>query len=684
MTPRSPIRILPPGLSNQIAAGEVVERPASIVKELVENSLDAGATNVDVRLDGGGLSLIRVQDDGHGIPADELVLAVTRHATSKIGSIEDLDRIVSFGFRGEALPSIASVSRFLLTSAMPDQPAHCVEMDHGREVRNEPAALHKGTVVEVRDLFASVPARLKFLKAPATEFKRCQDWIMRLALARRNAGFGLYAEDREVLRFLQDQDLRQRLMVVWPKLIVDGLHPFSATRKGTTAHGLAGLPSTSQPRPDRILLYVNGRSVQDKQLLAAVRQAYQGRLISRQYPQVVLFVDVPPDEVDVNVHPAKSEVRFMDSSGIFSAVHHGLQDVLSRTWSGMDSSFVEGDDGEFLPHPAQTEDMGIPFPPGGPRTAFPASTPRSAVPPGTSGPYGQQSAPGGPCTPRQVPPSPGAPYPAPPRQSGPSLPWEDVPPAGTPPYVPLPRDDVPPAGMRPSGPLPWDDVPPAGTRPPVPAPPPSGSPPPFEEPEPFGQPSPQQKKGAGMPAALRIGPFHYLGQVADTYLVLRDDAGALVLVDQHAAHERVLYTKRHEEGSSGAGHALLYPLEMTLNEPELERFREVREELSRLGYAMEAREGGISVTAFPPLLTREEGERFLREILAGCKDDIEGLFITMSCKGAVKAGQPLTPDEVMELLTQWLEVPDREYCPHGRPCVLRYDGTELAKLFKRR
>lgn len=669
------IRLLPPELRNQIAAGEVVERPASVLKELVENSLDAGAARIDVRLENGGQALIRVQDDGCGIPADELELSVTRHATSKIASMDDLERIRSYGFRGEALPSIASVSRFRIVSAWqgPDNQsaAHCVEVEHGRLLASSPAALHKGTIVEVRDLFSNIPARLKFLKTPATEFKRAQDWLARLALARAEVGFSLHSGEREALHFLPGQTLRDRLALLWPRLIVEALRPFEGERHGIRVHGLAALPTVSQPRGDRILLFVNNRSVTDKRLLAAVREAYKGRLTSRDYPQVALFVDMDPREVDVNVHPAKSEVRFRDESAVFSACLHAMQGALVTSFTAA----LEDEASDGAVAPGLFAD--------GPSTSGPAGGLSGGLFAGRENPAGTAPAPEA-AAPRprgfwgrlDDPPLLARPE----TSSPPGVPEEDWRVSAPPDWSAAPRVFAPvEEDAAPYGPPAEHSFPPKPASAPASMPDAAWS---GRVPEPptvsATAPEPRERE------PLRVGPLSYLGQAADTYLVLRDAEGALLLLDQHAAHERVLYTRLRRGGFAGTGQCLALPLELDLHPAEQERFQQLRERLESLGFVLECTDGTLLVRAMPPVLSRAEARDFLREALAGRKDDLAGMFISMSCKGAIKAGQRLTDDEAAGLLRQWLAVPEREYCPHGRPCVLRWDAAALEKFFKRR
>lgn len=715
------IRLLPPELRNQIAAGEVVERPASVVKELVENSLDAGATRVDVFLENGGQSCIRVQDDGAGIAPGELELAVTRHATSKIASMDDLEHIASYGFRGEALPSIASVARFSMESAVTGADggteASRIVVEFGRLLAVEPSALHRGTIVEVRDLFTNIPARLKFLKTPATELKRAQDWLVRLALARCDVGFTLRAGEREALRFLPGQSLRDRLAQLWPRLVVEALRPFDAERHGIRARGLAALPSVSQQRGDRILLYVNGRSVSDKRLLAAVREAYKGRITSRDYPQVVLFVDMPPDMVDVNVHPAKSEVRFRDESSVFSAVLHAVQEALVSDVESVLDAAREADDARPVAAQSRLWDDLPPRPQGFWGSADAAPLMRHAEDE-TREDEGQWqvrrpdaddgTAPGSVTETGDVadaPPVPSSSGSAAAFASGRTAPAglrEAVAPSAfsATPFVEhvegtgrlsadrqeffesarqTARTAMPPGHM--TGREGTDEA--LVER--APAPETDG---------------PEVLPGAGDAACgpgtavadesaagrheLVVGGLTYLGQVAETYLVLRDASGALMLLDQHAAHERVLYERLRKGAFAGTAQCLALPLELALQPVEEERFLEVRDNLERMGFDVSCSGGRLLARGIPPSLSRSEAGEFLREVLAGRKDDIRAMFISLSCKGAIKAGQRLADDEAAALLRQWLHTPEREYCPHGRPSILRWDAVALEKLFKRR
>ncbi len=639
--PAAPIRLLPPELRNQIAAGEVVERPASVLKELVENSLDAGASSVQISLENGGQSLLSVRDDGRGIPPDELELAVTRHATSKVSSFADLLRVASYGFRGEALPSIASVSCLRVTSVHtpdPDSPvqeAAFIEVRAGRVTASGPAALHKGTLVEVRDLFANVPARLKFLKTPSTEQKRCEELLLRLALARLDAGFTLEAGGRELFHFAPGQSLAQRLERIWPPTVTESLLPFDAARHGIRAHGLTSRPQSAQSRGDRILLYVNGRPVSDRTLLAAVRTAYKGRLISREYPQTVLFVELPPEEVDVNVHPAKSEVRFRGESPVFSAVLHAVQTALDST----------------LPLPPLA---GVSL-----ENAVPTSQARREDTARPLGFWGDLDSPS-PLYKTKERPQESAPDPA-------EGPMES--PADEPEAAPHTEHPGPALFPGPSRPAPSPFLPPmAGEE----VPPVYGK---AVPPHPASTPSPGQKP--------QVGDLLYLGQVADCYLVARRGQD-LLLIDQHAAHERIRLHQIQREGSAGQSQLLALPLELPLHPGETQELQALWAELANLGFSLETAGTVLRVAGIPPLLDRSGAEQFLRLALAGKKGGFESLWHLMACRSAVKAGQQLTDDEAAALLAQWRATPDSGYCPHGRPVAVSLTPRELEKLFKRK
>ena len=633
------IRILTAELANQIAAGEVVERPASVVKELMENSLDAGADELLVEVENGGQTLIRVTDNGHGIGAEDLKLAVLRHATSKISGIEDLQNIRSYGFRGEALPSIASVSRFRMTSAAEQEggvsDGHAISVLYGSAGEVAPAALNRGTCVEVAELFSNVPARLKFLKSPASELKKIQEVFSRIALVRLDAGFTLKSGSREILRFGRGQTLAQRLAMIWPPAVVEALLPFDVSHDGIRLYGLTSSPLSSQPRADRMLFFVNGRAIGDRLLMKAVRQAYQGRLTSRDYPQTALFAEIPAGDVDVNVHPAKNEVRFRDEQEVFSAVQRAIGSALAHVPLPSERFASAQEDDSAREEARQAHPLGFwgradSVSPAQPffrkkfepeRPALKSSALREVAKPDRdffsgidrtvrtefSPAEGDADAAAPPCT---------------------CTAGEDAQPATALPEIPCS------SGER------HDSIPLSG--------------------------------------------FRYLGQIAGTYLVFSQDGEALLVLDQHAMHERIFYEKYRDERSRGTARPLLVPLELELHPSEAARCLELQDTLEKLGFACSCSGSRCKVQSIPPELDRSEATSFLREALSGRCDDLESSWIHHACATAIRAGQELSRDDALRLLDAWLRTEEPDFCPHGRPCALTLDRMELEKLFKRR
>jgi len=641
-----PIRTLPPALRNQIAAGEVVERPASVLKELVENSLDAGAHAIRAVLEQGGQSSILVQDDGCGIAPEELELAVTRHATSKLTDLAGLSRISSYGFRGEALPSIASVSRFSLSSVRKSaEGSHAIatriDVEYGRLMQCRPDSLREGTRVEVRDLFINIPARLKFMKTPATELKRAQEWLGRLALARPDVAFALEAGGREMMNLPAGQSLKDRLATLWPPSVMESLFSFDASFQGIRAHGLAADPKSSQPRPDRILLYVNNRAVSDRRMLGAVREAYKGRLTTRDYPQVVLFLELDPQEVDVNVHPAKSEVRFRDEQSVFVAVLRALGNALQASYRAKDVDEH---------HPSRTcGDMGDVPPPsirdldelGGVSELSCAQNPNATHPQGFWGHVDTLALGGASLLSKKTK--------QPATQAAEHVRYASE-------HMPAWRGSL--AEPR----APYADSQKCASTPPVP---------------------PQVRDGQSPSASF---PFTLLGQIGRTYLVLRDNAtDALVLLDQHAVHERVLFTRMEQNASAGKGQTLMLPLFLPIHPAERDRLEQVRDRLRSIGFELGESGQELEVRSIPLWLTRGAAAEFLRDMLGNSRDVSEEVSLRAACKAAVKAGDSLGPDETAALIVQWLALPEeqRDFCPHGRPCALRFTAKDLEKLFKR-
>ncbi|BAU76889.1 DNA mismatch repair endonuclease MutL [Metapseudomonas furukawaii] len=617
------IQLLSPRLANQIAAGEVVERPASVIKELLENSLDAGARRIDVEVEQGGIKLLRVRDDGGGIPADDLPLALARHATSKIRDLEDLERVMSLGFRGEALASISSVARLTMTSRTADaEQAWQVETE-GRdmEARVQPAAHPVGTSVEVRDLFFNTPARRKFLRAEKTEFDHLQEVIKRLALARFDVAFHLRHNGKAILALHEARDAisraRRVASVCGPAFLEQAL-PIEVERSGLHLWGWVGLPTFSRSQADLQYFYVNGRMVRDKLVAHAVRQAYRDVLYNGRHPTFVLFFEVDPAVVDVNVHPTKHEVRFRDSR----MVHDFLYGTLHRAL------------GEVRP-----EDQ----------LSAPAATDAVVRPTGQAagefGPQGEMSLAANVLEP------PAAPA------------WR--PPVGSGYQAPRPQPAVPLAEAQ-------------------------GA---YRE---FFAPLPAASTSAPLPDSQGdVPPLGYaLAQLKGVY-ILAENAQGLVLVDMHAAHERITYERlKVAMASEGLkGQPLLVPESIAVAQREADCAEEHVEWFRRLGFELQ-RLGPetLAIRQIPALLKQAEAAQLVRDVLAdlleyGTSDRIQAhlneLLGTMACHGAVRANRRLTLPEMNALLRDMEQTERSGQCNHGRPTWTQLGMDDLDKLFLR-
>lgn len=583
-----PIRILPPQLINQIAAGEVVERPASVVKELVENAFDAAARSVEIDVEQGGLRLMRIRDDGCGIDREELPLALSRHATSKIASLGDLERVASMGFRGEALPSISSVARLTLTSRTRGERCAWRVTADGTETGFdvEPAAHPEGTTVEVRDLFYNTPARRKFLRSEKTEFSHIETLIKRMALSRFDVGFALKHDERAVLslRPAESQaEIERRLGLVLGEAFLENALAVEFSAAGLRLSGWVGLPTFSRSQADMQFFYVNGRLVRDKLVSYAVKQAYQDVLYHGRQPVYVLYLELDPALVDVNAHPAKLEVRFRDSRMIhdflFRALHRALAEAKPRP--------------EQMPAPAVS-------------------------PPKFSKPYSQAA------LPLQV---------AEAIQS----------------Y----------AGLY-SAPVPKTETP--------------------------RQPEPDERT---MPP-LGFAVTHLHGA-----FILAESRNGLIVVDAHAAHERITYEKLKEQSRAGSVpmQPLLLPIRVQVTAAEADAAEEAAEVLEHLG--IELRRTGpeaLMVRALPALLVDADGERLVRDVLSDLnqhgrslriEQSLNEVLATMACHGSVRANRKLTVPEMNTLLRE-MEATERSgQCNHGRPTWVELSVKDLNRLFMR-
>jgi DNA mismatch repair protein MutL len=587
------IRRLPSELVNRIAAGEVVERPASALKELVENALDAGSATIRIRLVAGGLELIEVADDGSGMTPDEVRLALERHATSKLPD-DGLDRILSFGFRGEALPSIASVSHLTLDSRIRGSDGWRVEIDHGASVGEGPAALPPGTCIRVERLFEKVPARRKFLRSPRGEYAACLDAVKRLAMARSDVAFALEHDGRRILS-LQPTTPPQRVAeLLSAELNRNGI-AIDCERNRLGLTGVVSLPTFNRGMADQQFLFVNARPVKDRLLVGALRGAYRDLIARDRHPIAALFLSVPLEEVDVNVHPAKTEVRFRDPTAVRGLIVGGLRAALDE--ASQKSATRE-------------------------QAAAPVLWTTSAT-------YDEQLN-----------------------------------------RLPTPVSPVPQ----------WA---------------PAGSTAVLEETKALFDHAPAAR---AEPAVAEVPKYPLgvaRGQVAATYIVAEAEDG-LVIVDQHAAHERLVLERMRaaREGGTIARQPLLMPEVVDLDETDCDRIEAASDELARLGLEVE-RFGPTSILAraTPAALGKTDVHGLLRDLAAelaelgsafSLQEKLDHVSATIACHGSVRAGRVLSVAEMNALLREMEVTPRSGQCNHGRPTWVKLGHAEMEKLFGRR
>jgi DNA mismatch repair protein MutL len=595
----SRIRLLPETTSNRIAAGEVVERPAAAVKELVENALDAGATRIAVTLEDGGIGRILVEDDGSGMSAAELDLAVERHATSKLPDEATLFRIATLGFRGEALPSIGAVARLTLTSRIGDGAAHAITVEGGRKSPVAPASGPPGTRVELRDLFFATPARRAFLKTPRSEAEAAVDAVRRLALAWPEVGFRVEVDGRPA-RALPPQDRDARIAALLGPDFAAAALPVEAVRQGLALSGLAAAPTHHRATGEYQHLVVNRRPVRDPQLRTALRVAYRDLIPRGRHPAAALFLDIPPEAVDVNVHPMKTELRFRDAEGVRGLLISALRRALA---------------------------VGV--------AAVPGLNPAT---PGFAEPHA-----------------------APPH--APVTAWSPMPGWRPQPLPQRPHHWSAPPAATPRLPLGFGGVP-----------------------APDSDPSPVAEGPLGRP----------LAQLLSTYVLAEAPDGALVLVDQHAAHERLTHEALKAQLAEGGvrAQALLLPAVVEMASAAVARLLDAAESLGRLGLEIEGfGPGAVLVRALPALLGAPDPAPLLADLAEELAEGGEGLALAdrldaavarLACHGSIRAGRRLTGAEMAALLRSMEATPRAATCSHGRPTFIRLGKAELERLFGRR
>jgi len=594
------IKVMDELLANQIAAGEVIERPAAVLKELIENSIDANAQSIQIDILQGGHELVRVRDDGRGIHADDMMLSVERHATSKVYQYADLEAIGTLGFRGEALASIGAVSRLKIASKTAEEDmGHCLQKQD-KQVDAQPIAHPVGTTVEVRELFYNTPARRKFLKTTKTEFHHIQTLVYRIALGHAEVGFKLTHNTKEVFRASPAQDLRQqerRLASIVGKEFMEHALQIEFNAAGMRLRGWIALPNFTRSQGDMQYFYINGRFVRDKVLTHALRQAYHDVLFHGRFPAYVLYLDIDPTQVDVNVHPTKHEVRFRDSHGVHEFVKKGVRDALDQ---------VKPED-EVLTSRAVSTDQMAHHPPVASQAMPLVSSPTSQRPFGFEAQRQMQA---------------------------------------------------------------YGDL----------------------------HATPSDAVAVSECSGMEEQSFSILGdaiaQLHEIYILAQNQHG-LVIVDMHAAHERILYEKmKREMAEQGLEvQQLLVPITVELSMAEMQVFESAVENLTSLGFEInQTAENQIVVRATPHYLRQDRVVQLIHDVLADfsthgksqkMEQHLNHVLATLSCHSAVRAHHPLTLPEMNALLRDMEQTENSGFCNHGRPTWVQYPLAELDKFFLR-
>ena len=625
------IRRLPDTLVNQIAAGEVIERPAAVVRELTENAIDAGATRIDIVLREGGNSLLQITDNGKGMTAEELALAVERHATSKLPD-DDLVHIRSLGFRGEAFPSIGAVSRMTITSRAKGTPdAHEIHIEGGKKGDVTPAAFAEGTRIEVRDLFYATPARLKFLKTPRTEAEHARDVIDRLAMAHPEIAFSFTVDNKPPQRYPGPTDLATRLASVLGKEFGQSSLPVDMERSTLRLSGRISLPTYNEGTQRHQYLFVNGRPVRDRLLLGAVRAAYRDVLAHDRHPAIALFLTIPPEEVDVNVHPAKAEVRFRDAQMvrglIVSALRHALAAGSQNTATSVSTDLIS----RLQPH-EQTQPLT--------RYSGHYSSPsfRASIPAHHStNTYADLADSQRPLY---------------------QAPLSDL--------TTLPAARPTPATYSEETGEILDNTTPSST--------------PLPDPD-------QHPLGAAV------------AQIHGTYIIAQTATG-MILVDQHAAHERLTWErlKAQYNDNAVAKQALLLPNVIEMDPRDIDRLTDATDDLAKLGLTLEPfGDGAIVLREVPAILTANGKTNFpslIKDIAAELAEHgtanatltkkVEDILSRMACHGSVRANRPMRLDEMNALLREMEATPFSGQCNHGRPTHIHLALNDIERLFGRK